>query len=157
MKTYFILTTAMLIAIAACNDSKNASELARKNVLDSVKSANRTNEVKQETIDSMNKVNASSQHHSSKQPTEVQSTNTHETNAQPNTAGTNDQKKKMKNSTKDALIGGGVGVIGGAIVGAATGKDKGKDAVIGGLIGGAVGAGAGYAVGANKDKKATDK
>jgi len=59
------------------------------------------------------------------------------------------EKKGMSNSAKDAIIGGGVGAVGGAIIS----KKKGKGAVIGGLLG----AGAGYLLGKNKDKKDTLK
>ena len=59
------------------------------------------------------------------------------------------QKKGMSNSAKDAIIGGGAGAVGGAIIS----KKKGKGAIIGGLLG----AGAGYILGKNKDKKDTAK
>jgi YMGG-like Gly-zipper len=59
------------------------------------------------------------------------------------------QKKGMSNTAKDAIIGGGVGAVGGAIIS----KKKGKGAIIGGLLG----AGAGYIIGKNKDKKDTLK
>jgi hypothetical protein len=59
------------------------------------------------------------------------------------------QKKGMSNSAKDAIIGGGVGAVGGAIIS----KKKGKGAIIGGLLG----AGAGYIIGKKKDKKDTAK
>ena len=146
MKIYFVLAT--LLILTACDDSKNASDLARQTVLDSVKSVNRANDVKLETIDSMNKVNANTPHHGIRQVENVQS-------APVNTATTEsvDKKKKMSNAKKGTLIGAGAGVVGGAIVGAATSKDKGKGAVIGGIIGGAVGAGAGYGIGKNKDNK----
>ena len=142
MKIYFVLAT--LLILMACNDSKNASDLARQTVLDSVRSVNLANDVKLETIDSMNKVNANIHHQGTRQSANVQSAPVNTTTA---------EKKKMSNAKKGTLIGAGAGIVGGAIVGAATSKDKGKGAVIGGIIGGAVGAGAGYEIGKNKDNK----
>ena len=55
----------------------------------------------------------------------------------------------MSNSTKGAIIGGGAGAVGGAILS----KKKGKGAIIGGILG----AGAGYIIGKKKDKKDTTK
>lgn len=57
------------------------------------------------------------------------------------------EKKGMNSRTKDAIIGGGVGAVGGAIIS----KKKGKGAIIGGLLG----AGAGYIIGKKKDKQDT--
>ena len=58
------------------------------------------------------------------------------------------EKKGMSNGAKGAIIGGGAGAIGGAIIS----KKKGKGAVIGGLLG----AGAGYIIGKKKDKNKKD-
>ena len=59
------------------------------------------------------------------------------------------QKKGMSHSAKDAIIGGGAGAVGGAILS----HKKGKGAIIGGVLG----AGAGYIFGKNKDKKDTTR
>jgi hypothetical protein len=59
------------------------------------------------------------------------------------------KKKGWNNATKGAVIGGGAGAIGGAIIS----KKKGLGAVIGGVVGAA----GGYIIGKNMDKKnATD-
>jgi hypothetical protein len=58
-----------------------------------------------------------------------------------------EKKKGWNNATKDAVIGGGAGAIGGAILS--------KKKVKGAIIGGAVGAAGGYILGRNKDKKDT--
>ena len=55
------------------------------------------------------------------------------------------ENKGMNNTTKDAIIGGAAGAVGGAIFS----KSKGAGAVIGGLLG----AGAGYLFGRKKDHK----
>ena len=56
-------------------------------------------------------------------------------------------KKGWSNAAKGAVIGGGAGAIGGAIIS----KKKGKGAIIGGVLGAA----GGYIIGRNKDKKDT--
>lgn len=58
-----------------------------------------------------------------------------------------EEKKGWSNAAKGAVIGGGAGAIGGAIIS----KKKGKGAVIGGVLGAA----GGYIIGRNKDKKDT--
>jgi len=57
------------------------------------------------------------------------------------------QKHGMRRATKNALIGAGVGAVGGAVV--AGDHDRVKGAVIGGVIG----AGAGYIYGKQREKK----
>jgi YMGG-like Gly-zipper len=57
-------------------------------------------------------------------------------------------KRGMSSSAKGAIIGGGAGAVGGAILS----KKKGKGAIIGGLLG----AGAGYIIGRKKDKNKAD-
>ncbi len=58
-----------------------------------------------------------------------------------------EEKKGWSNAAKGAVIGGGAGAIGGAIIS----KKKGKGAIIGGVLGAA----GGYIIGRNKDKKDT--
>ncbi len=58
-----------------------------------------------------------------------------------------EEKKGWSNAAKGAVIGGGAGAIGGAIIS----KKKGKGAVIGGVLGAA----GGYIIGKSKDKKDT--
>jgi hypothetical protein len=53
---------------------------------------------------------------------------------------------KQHETAQGALIGTGVGAVGGAVLGEAISGDAAKGAVIGGLGGAAVGAGAGYVV-----------
>ncbi len=60
-----------------------------------------------------------------------------------------EEKKGWSNAAKGAVIGGGAGAIGGAILS----KKKGKGAVIGGVLGAA----GGYIIGRNKDKKDTTR
>ncbi|MEP6950117.1 MAG: YMGG-like glycine zipper-containing protein [Ginsengibacter sp.] len=74
-------------------------------------------------------------------------TTTDNTQTTTSTPAVTPEKKGMKSSTKDAIIGGGAGAIGGAIIS----KKKGKGAIIGGILG----AGAGYIIGKKKDKKDT--
>jgi hypothetical protein len=59
-------------------------------------------------------------------------------------------KKKMSNTTKGALIGAGVGAIGGAIIDK---KKPWKGALIGGVVGAVAGAGTGAIIDAKKKKK----
>lgn len=61
------------------------------------------------------------------------------------TTTTTTKKKGWSNRAKGAVIGGGVGAVGGAIIS----KNKGKGAIIGGLAGAA----GGYIIGNEKDKK----
>lgn len=58
-----------------------------------------------------------------------------------------EEKKGWSNAAKGAVIGGGAGAIGGAIIS----KKKGTGAVIGGVLGAA----GGYIIGKSKDKKDT--
>jgi hypothetical protein len=59
-------------------------------------------------------------------------------------------KKKMSSTTKGALIGAGVGAIGGAIIDK---KKPWKGALIGGVVGAVAGAGTGAIIDAKKKKK----
>lgn len=79
--------------------------------------------------------------------TTTSSTDNTKTTTSATTPAVTPEKKGMSNSTKGAIIGGGVGAIGGAIIS----KKKGKGAIIGGILG----AGAGYIFGKKKDKKDT--
>ncbi|MDQ6890604.1 MAG: glycine zipper domain-containing protein [Bacteroidota bacterium] len=60
-----------------------------------------------------------------------------------------EKKKGWSSAAKDAVIGGGAGAIGGAIIS----KKKVKGAIIGGVIGAA----GGYIIGRSKDKKDTTR
>ena len=152
MKKYFILFS--VLALVGCNDSKKAEERGRE-------AANRENEIRQKTIDSMAEVNAD-QHHSGSGSNSSHSTTHNSSTSNDNNSGTTNgtnstapaKKKGMSNTTKGALIGTGVGIVGGAATGAAVSDDKVKGAVIGGVVGGAVGSGVGYGIGASKDSKA---
>ncbi len=67
-----------------------------------------------------------------------------------NTAPVAEEKKKgWSNAAKGAVIGGGAGAVGGAIIS----KKKGKGAVIGGVLGAA----GGYIIGRKKDKNDTTR
>jgi hypothetical protein len=57
------------------------------------------------------------------------------------------QKHGMRRATKNALIGAGVGAVGGAVVGGDHNRVKGA------VIGGVLGAGAGYIYGKHREKK----
>ncbi len=74
-------------------------------------------------------------------------TSTTSATTEPATAPVEEKKKGWSNAAKDAVIGGGVGAVGGAIIG----KKKVKSAA----IGAAVGAAGGYIIGRKKDKKDT--
>lgn len=136
MKKYLIALS--VLAVVACNNSRKAEE-----------QANRENEVRQRTIDSIETVRANQHHYSSASS---------DNSAPAEHTGTEAEKKKgMSNTTKGALIGTGAGIATGAATGAAVNsKDRGKGALIGGVVGGAVGSGVGYGVGAHKDKKEKD-
>ncbi|MEP6583991.1 MAG: YMGG-like glycine zipper-containing protein [Ginsengibacter sp.] len=60
-----------------------------------------------------------------------------------------EEKKGMSKAAKGAIIGGGAGAIGGAIIS----KKKGKGAIIGGVLGAA----GGYIIGRKKDKNDTTR
>lgn len=141
MKKYLIIIS--VLALAACNNSKNAEE-----------SAIRDNEVRQRTIDSIALVNANHHQHYSSSVINYSHSTTNNSETNDNSSTEAPKKKGMSNTTKGALIGTGAGIVGGALTGAATSQDKGKGALIGGAIGGAVGSGVGYGIGADKDKKA---
>lgn len=144
MKKYLILFS--VLAFVGCNDSKKADE-----------AANRENEVRQRTIDSIAAIDAAveeSHNHSNSSSSSNPSPSTTEHTQNNSTEPA--KKKGMSNTTKGALIGTGAGVVAGAATGAAVSEDKGKGAVIGGVVGGAVGSGVGYGVGASKDKKARE-
>jgi len=57
------------------------------------------------------------------------------------------QRHGMRRSTKNALIGAGVGAVGGALIGGDHNRVKGA------VIGGVLGAGAGYLYGKHREKK----
>ena len=57
------------------------------------------------------------------------------------------QKHGMRRATKNALIGAGVGAVGGAVIGGDHNRVKGA------VIGGVLGAGAGYIYGKHREKK----
>lgn len=136
MKKYLMFVS--VLAVIACNNSKKAEE-----------QANREQEVRQRTIDSIAAVRES-QHHYSSAGTETTAPADH-------TSTEAEKKKGMSNTTKGALIGTGAGIATGAATGAAVNsKDRAKGAVIGGVVGGAVGSGVGYGIGAHKDKKEKD-
>jgi len=152
MKKYLILFS--VLAFVGCNDSKKANE-----------AGNRENEVRQRTIDSIAAIDAAveaSQNRSGSSNNSSPSTTNNSGGTNDNnsgtTSGTNStvpaKRKGMSNTTKGALIGTGVGIVGGAATGAAVSDDKVKGAVIGGVVGGAVGSGVGYGIGASKDSKA---
>ena len=160
MKKYLIILS--VLAFVACNDSKKTEDQASE-------TANRENEIRQRTIDSMAALNSQTNHpevshssgsHHHSGTVRNSSTITHNNNTvvNENTADNTPTKKKgMSNKTKGALIGTGVGILTGAATGAATSENKGEGAVIGGVIGGAVGSGAGYGIGAERDKKNAGK
>jgi len=140
MKKYLVIFG--VLAVAACN-AKRADD-----------SANRENEIRQRTIDSIDAVNSSQNHHSNVTNNYYSSPGNNTVHE--NTSAEPVKKKGMSNTTKGALIGTGAGIATGAATGAAVSKDKGKGAIIGGVVGGAVGSGVGYGVGAHKDKKEKD-
>jgi hypothetical protein len=158
MKKYVMLLSVM--ALVACHDAKKTEDQVREN-------ASRENDVRQRTIDSMAavnrvanqpEINSSAEHHhhhhsiSTNNSTPLPANN----GAARDYSNTAPPKKKgMSNRTKDALIGTGVGIVGGAVTGAAVSKDKGRGAVVGGIIGGAAGSAAGYGIGARKDRRDT--
>lgn len=148
MKKYLIILS--VFAFVACNKSNTDT-------------ANSENEVRQRTIDSMDAVNNAPKHHEVHSSESHHSTTTNASSSSTNNDAANDTKtsepakrKGMSNTTKGALIGTGVGVVGGALTGAAASEDKGKGAVIGGVVGGAAGSAVGYGVGAKKDKDLKD-
>ncbi len=77
----------------------------------------------------------------------VDNATTSTTNTEPELAP--EEKKGMSSAAKGAIIGGGAGAIGGAIIS----KRKGTGAVIGGVLGAA----GGYIIGRKKDKNDTIK
>lgn len=141
----FVFWISVLLLASACSNSKMDVEQARKAIMDSINQVNREAALKQNTIDSMRKVEAAdvSQHASEQHSAATNST----------TSGSGSQKKRMSKTTKGSLIGAGAGILSGAAAGAVISKDKGKGAVVGGIIGGAVGSGIGYGAGAKKDAK----
>lgn len=84
--------------------------------------------------------------HTKTEPVSSTTTSTSTTTA-PATVPVEEHKKGWSNAAKDAVIGGGAGAIGGAIIG----KKKVKSAA----IGAAVGAAGGYIIGRKKDKQDT--
>lgn len=136
MKKYLIALS--VLAVVACNNSRKADE-----------QANRENEIRQRTIDSLETARANERHASA--------VHTETTAPADHTSTEAEKKKGMSNTTKGALIGTGAGIATGAATGAAVNsKDRGKGAIIGGVVGGAVGSGVGYGIGAHKDKKEKD-
>ena len=127
-----------VLAFFACNNAQKAAE-----------AANRENEIRQRTIDS---IAAADRETVQRSRAASQPASSENTPANDNTSTEQEKRKGMSNTTKGALIGTGVGIATGAATGAAVSKDKGKGAVIGGAVGGAVGSGVGYGVGAKKDR-----
>lgn len=132
------------VFIAGCNTAakEHDAQLAKQAVLDSVHNAAVATAARQHAIDSMSLVAADKEKVTRQQAVVANSSG----QSQP-------AKKRMSNTTKGALIGGGAGAVTGAVAGAVLSKDKGKGAVIGGIIGAATGAGVGAASGRAADKK----
>ena len=146
MKKYLVIFSVMMIF--SCTNSKKAEEMALEEKI-------QADEQRQNTIDSMEVVNAEIEANSQSGDNYSATPVGHGVSEE--AAPTADVKKKMNNKTKGALIDAGAGVVGGAITGAAVSKKKGKGAIVGGIVGGAVGAGVGYGIGAKKDNRDTIK
>lgn len=138
MKNLFI-SASMAVFLSACgnNSAKMEAEIAKakQHTLDSIRVADslKTAAVqKQKTIDSLKAV-----------VEESKKSQASETTPAP-------KKKKWSSTAKGAVIGAGVGAIGGAIID----KKHGEGAVVGGLIGAGVGAGTGAVIDSKKKKEA---
>ncbi|UAY53270.1 YMGG-like glycine zipper-containing protein [Ferruginibacter albus] len=141
MKKIIVLFTTLSVLAGCAGKSGSEEELQqiKQNTIDSINKA----QVKQRTIDSMNKVNGKAVEKNT-QKQEVTTTTT--TNTGTGTTTTTTQKKGWSKTAKGAVIGAGVGAIGGAII------DK-KHPGQGAILGGALGAGAGAVTGNVMDKK----
>lgn len=166
-KIVIILACSFTLAACGSNNNDQAGIQATKTA-DSL----RMEIVKQHTIDSMNAVAAQPMQVSNEPVTAVATTphhvahvthNSYTTNTT-NTTVTNPagtpaataaapQKKGWSAKAKGAVIGAGVGAVGGALIDS---KHKG-DAVKGGVIGGVLGAAAGLGAGAIIDNKKKQK
>lgn len=149
-KTVFIFLAAF--ALFSCKNT-NAEGLTEEQVqqrsLDSMRLAIEQQKIetaKQRAIDSMNAITIQRQ-----AETRTVVVTQPAANGGTTTTTTQTQKKGWSSTAKGAVIGAGVGAVGGAIINK---KDPGKGAVIGGLIGAGAGAGTGAIIDAEKKKKA---
>jgi hypothetical protein len=134
-----IISVAMAVFLSACGNNAANMEAeiakAKQHTLDSIRVADSLKTAalqKQKTIDSLKAVVAENQ---KKEATGTAAT---------------PKKKKWSSTAKGAVIGAGVGAIGGAIID----KKHGEGAVVGGLIGAGVGAGTGAVIDSKKKKEA---
>lgn len=155
-----LLAFAISMVFAACqNDSKKDLETNKVMLTDT--SASYNNNTSSDTgLAAKTGVKPKTQKHESgndkpvadNNSTTSSSTTTPDNNSSTSsttTTTTTAKKKGWSNKAKDAVIGGAVGAVGGAIVS----KHKGTGAVVGGVVGAA----GGYIIGNEKDKKKNDK
>ncbi len=138
------------IVFTACNN--DSPDLKTNKVMLTDTTANYENNGTSDTAKSMHHITKSVNRHDNErtEPTNSSSTsgNNSASTSKENTSATSTtttQKKGWSHKAKDAVIGGAVGAVGGAIIS----KKKGKGAIIGGIAGAA----GGYIIGNAKDKK----
>ncbi|MES2544794.1 MAG: glycine zipper family protein [Bacteroidota bacterium] len=149
MKNLAIIFATSLLVLSCKNSGNEAgvTEASKQEQIDSLNAVTERQQMeiaKQKSIDSMQVIA------NQRQKTVV----IHNTTpaAQTTTTVTPEAKRKGWSSTaKGAVIGAGVGAVGGAII---NHKDRGTGAVIGGLAGAGLGAGAGAIIDAEKKRKA---
>lgn len=156
-----VLISITAFLFASCKD--NSAELARlqqQRSIDSMAQVMKLQEAElahQKTVDSINNVMAMQEAEAKQKSASARSSNSGSRSTQyvQGNAARNEpvaaKKKGWSGAAKGAVIGGGVGIITGAIVD----DKKGRGAIIGGLSGAGIGAGTGAILDDAKKKKTT--
>ena len=155
MKNFIVLLMAGFLMTACGNNAANTeAEIAKakQHMLDSIKTVDSLKaiaEKQQKSLDSLNKLAA--EKNVRKEKREGVEPRYADAESKPASAEPATKKKGWSSTAKGAVIGAGIGAIGGAIID----KKHGEGAIIGGIIGAGAGAGTGAIIDAKKKKADT--
>ena len=150
MKNFIVLLMAGFLVTACGNNAANTEAQiakAKEHMLDSIKTVDSLKaiaEKQQKSLDSLTKLAAEKQVRKAK----GDAVEPRYADAESKPAAPAAKKKGWSSTAKGAVIGAGIGAIGGAIID----KKHGEGAIIGGIIGAGAGAGTGAIIDAKKKK-----